>query len=183
MTGYDCASCGQHHDELPYCFSIPLPLPVDQVPEQDRARRVEAGVDLCVLDGEHFFVLGNLDVRVRESEDFIRWTVWCSLSSANFARTVDLWETPGRENEPPYFGWLCNVLPGYDSTLHLKTHVHTQVVGVRPLIEVEPEHPLGREQRDGITSQRRDELIHAAVATYAPPSQKVGGGPWWKLWR
>ena len=184
MTGYDCVCCGKHHDELPNCFLIPLPLPVFQVPTAERGRRAEISSDLCMLDGEHFFILGNIDVKVRESEDFIRWTAWTSLSKANFSRVVELWETAGRESEPPYFGWLCNLLPGYESTLHLKTHVHTQVVGTRPFIEVEPDHPLGLEQRDGITRARFDELVHAAIATFSAAAEPAPAPvkPWWNLW-
>lgn len=184
MTGYDCVCCGKHHDELPTCFLIPLPLPVFQIPEAERARRVEISSDLCVLDGEHFFILGNVEVRVRESQDAVRWTVWASLGKASFARALELWDTRGREDEPPYFGWLCNDLPGYESTLNLKTHVHTQAVGTRPLIEVEPEHQLGLDQRDGITRARFDELIHAAVATFAGTERPAPAGakPWWKVW-
>ena len=183
VTGYDCVTCGAHHDELPNCFLIPLPLPVFQVPEEQRGHRVQGNPELCVLDNEHYFILGNVDVKVRNSDDFIRWTVWASLSQTNAARAAELWNAPGREKEPPYFGWLCNVLPGYDSTLHLKTHVHTQEVGVRPVIEVDPQHLLGREQRDGITAARRDELIHAAVAMFAPQGVPVPTvKPWWKFW-
>jgi hypothetical protein len=183
MPGYECVRCGSHHDALPNCFLIPLPLPVHQVPERDRPGRVEASSDLCALDGEHFFILGNLDVKVRDSSDFVRWTVWTSLSKSNFARAMELWDTPGREAEPPYFGWLCNLIPGYEPTLNLKTHVHTQAVGVRSLIEVEPLHQLGLEQQDGITRERYDELVHAAVATF-PPQREVGAPrrPWWRPW-
>jgi hypothetical protein len=39
--------------------------------------------------------------------------------------------------------------------LSLKTMVHTQPVGVRPSIELEPtDHPLAIEQREGITVAR-----------------------------
>jgi hypothetical protein len=84
------------------------------------------------------------------------WGVWVSLSEENIERTAELWETPGREVEPPMFGWLSSDLPGYEpSTIELKTMVHTQPVGLRPLVEVEPtDHPLAVEQREGITTER-----------------------------
>jgi hypothetical protein len=45
------------------------------------------------------------------------------------------------------------------STLNLKTNVHTQPVGLRPLVELEPtDHPLAVEQRDGITVARVQEF-------------------------
>jgi hypothetical protein len=58
-------------------------------------------------------------------------------------------------SEPSYFGWLCNSIPAYPETLHLKTAVHAREVGLRPLIELEAtDHPLAIEQRDGITAAR-----------------------------
>jgi hypothetical protein len=51
------------------------------------------------------------------------------------------------------FGWLSTELPAFDQpTLNLRTLVHTQSVGFRPHIELEPtEHPLTVEQRAGVT--------------------------------
>ncbi len=70
-----------------------------------------------------------------------------------------MWDEEGRENEPPYFGWLSVELPYPVSTLNLKTLVHTRPVGFRPLVEVEPtDHPLATEQRNGITLARVQEI-------------------------
>jgi hypothetical protein len=72
---------------------------------------------------------------------------------------MQLWETPGRETEPPYFGWLSTLLPGYPDTVQLKTNVHTRAVGRRPFIELEAtDHPLAVEQREGITWDRVVEI-------------------------
>lgn len=82
----------------------------------------------------------------------------------NFKRASDRWHDPNRTEEPPYFGWLCNRLPGYPETLSLKTNVHTRSVGIRPFIELEPtEHPLAVEQRDGITMTRVIEIAEMAM--------------------
>src|SRR4051794_21055101 len=80
------------------------------------------------------------------------WDVWVSWSAQNFGRVFDLWKQPGRESEPPYFGWLNSNFPGHPETLSLKTMVHTRPVGVRPLIGLEAtDHHLAVEQRTGIT--------------------------------
>ena len=185
MTGYTCKTCGTWHDERPTCFIAPLPEAVLQVPESERGRRVEAGPSQCILDGEHFFILGNLDIPIIGSAEPLRWSVWSTLSQPNFKRAAELWETPGREDEPAYFGWLSNHIPGYAATINIKVFVHTQEVGIRPQIEVlEEGHPLRRDQIEGISADRADELIHASwspdsesPATAAPPQR-----PWWKVW-
>jgi hypothetical protein len=111
-------------------------------------------------------VHGLIEIPVIDSDELFSWGVWVSLSQENYDRMAQLWETPGRENEPPYFGWLSTQLPVYaPTTINLKTHVHTRPVGERPFIELEPtEHPLAVEQRQGITLARvrefADILLH-----------------------
>lgn len=124
---------------MPLCFVAPAPLLVDGIHENEREKRVLL------------------------STDQVHGRLWSSLSQANFARTCDLWETAGREREPPYFGWLSTALPGYPETVSPKLIVRTQPVGMRPRIEVQPqEHPLYRDQLEGIPWDRACELSHAA---------------------
>lgn len=166
MTSYVCRSCGERHEGRPTAFLYPMPDVVHAVPAADRTQRVRSAKDLCVLDGKHWFVLGNLDVGVAGSEESVRWTVWSTLSQANFARTRSLWTTKGRESEPPYFGWLSNAIPGYLSTINLPLDVQTGPVGERPTLRVrhDADHLLAREQREGITVERADALIDAAMS-------------------
>lgn len=146
------------------CFKADLPLILAQLDEPERSTRATIGSDQCILDNEHFSILGNLDLPMTGSEEVMRWTVWTTLSQANFERTSELWETAGREKEPPYFGWLSNPIPGYPQSMHLKTLVHTQPVGIKPQIEViEEGHVLTIDQQRGISPERVDTLIHAAM--------------------
>lgn len=163
MAGYACVTCGTHHDEVPLCFLAPMPAYAARIDEAEWAERVELSSDQCVVDGEHFFVLGNLDIPILGHAEVLRWTVWSTLSEKNFLRASELWETPGREGEEPYFGWLSNAVPGYESTLSLPLQVRTQPVGIRPLLVVEePDHPLFRDQREGISWQRACEISRSA---------------------
>ncbi|OKJ65215.1 hypothetical protein AMK27_05235 [Streptomyces sp. CB02009] len=125
--------------------------------------------DQCVIQAQHYFVKGLIEIPVIDSDDVFSWAVWVSLSRENFARAADKWNTPGREAEAPYFGWLSTELSLYSpSTINLKTHVHTRPVGHRPRIELEPtEHPLAVEQRTHITLARVREIaetfLHATA--------------------
>ena len=122
--------------------------------------------DQCVIKGEWFFVHGLIEIPVIDGDEPFSWGVWVSLSKENYDRMAELWDSPGREHEPPYFGWLSTQLPVYSpATLNLKTHLHTRPVGERPFIELEPtDHPLAVEQRLGITRARvaefADILLH-----------------------
>jgi hypothetical protein len=164
MPGYRCRRCGQWHDELPMHYGAAAPAYWYAIPEDERERRGDLTSDVCVIDGEHFFIVGNLEIAVAGAEDRFSWDVWVSLSRDNFRRAVQLWDTPGRESEPPYFGWLSTSLPGYPETLSLKTNVHTREVGRRPFVELEPtDHPLAVEQRQGITPERVREIAEVVL--------------------
>jgi hypothetical protein len=162
--GYECSCCGVWHEERPTAFGADMPLVVAQLTDDERAARVALSSDQCILDEEHFFILGNLDIPVRESTEVITWTVWSTLSETNFERCSELWHSAGRESEPPYFGWLSNQVPGYPRSVNIKVRVHTQPLGTRPKLEViEESHPLRTHQKDGITAAQADKLIHIAL--------------------
>ncbi len=164
MTGFTCATCGEFHDQVPMCFGPSAPAPWFSIPASERDARAELSSDQCVIDGKHYFVLGRILLPVIDGPEPFVWLAWVSLSQANFDRTSDLWNTAGREAEPPYFGWLQSSLPYQPSTLNLKTRVHTMPVGQRPEIELEPtDHPLALEQRNGITMARVQQIVEAAL--------------------
>ncbi|WP_434447981.1 DUF2199 domain-containing protein [Lentzea sp. E54] len=162
-TGFTCTCCGQVHEGLPFAYS--MHAPVYWSPEIAENPANLLGEEQCVIDDEHFFVRGQILLPVRDADDDFAWGVWVSLSPANFSRMAEVFDDPARVNEPPYFGWLSTVLPGYEpTTFNLKTNLHTQGIGVRPLIELEPtDHPLAVEQRKGITLARVQEFAEIAL--------------------
>ena len=124
-------------------YGAPMPEFWTDDLEQDRTSGLSS--DQCVIKGEQFFVHGLIEIPVIDSDELFSWGVWVSLSQENYDRMAQLWEMPGRENEPPYFGWLSTQLPVYTpTTINLRTHVHTRPVGERPSIELEPTRPPAR---------------------------------------
>jgi O-acetyl-ADP-ribose deacetylase len=160
--GYICKTCGKYHDDLPLCFGAEAPWRATGVPPDEFKTRVELNDDLCVVDGKHFFIRGNIVLPVQESDKEFVWSVWCSLSEESFRHVNTRWHDPHRAGDG-YFGWLCTALPCYETTtIHLKTNVRSRDVGVCPLVELqETDHPLYEEQRHGISWQRVHEIMHA----------------------
>ncbi|MFR9756314.1 DUF2199 domain-containing protein [Streptomyces sp. TR06-5] len=160
--GFTCTCCGKRHGELPMNYFAAAPYVWD--PSFADAPDCLLSADQCVIRAQHYFVRGLIEIPVIGGDEVFSWGVWVSLSRDNFSRAGDLWDTPGRESEKPYFGWLTTELPTYPSTLDLKTHVHTRPVGERPLVELEPTgHPLAVEQRTGITRDRVCEIAEALL--------------------
>ena len=99
-----------------------------------------------------------------DSDDDFRFGVWSSLSATSFERVLELWDDPARMDEPGYFGWFSNALPGYPDTLNLPLEVVTQELEYRPeLVLSDGDHPLIREQREGITTERIRELAELTM--------------------
>jgi hypothetical protein len=163
LGGYTCQTCGERHDDVLLAFAVEAPIHWSADVAATPGSVLED--EICIIDGEHHFVRALIDIPVTGTADVFTWNVWVSLSTDNFRRMVDNWERPGRESEPAYFGWLSNDLPGYSqSTVNLKTHLHTQPLGQRPCIELEPtDHPLAVEQRNGISVERVRELAELAL--------------------
>lgn len=164
MTGtFRCTHCGEDHPGPPFAYFLEAPDFWWQASEAQR-QNGELAEELCIVDGSYFFVKGNLLIPVLGNEDYFAWTVWVSLSKENFERTVNLWDSNDRDAEPPYFGWLSNEIAVFPGSLNLKTIVHSQPVGLRPTIELEPtDHPLAVEQRTGITIARVQEIAEMVI--------------------
>jgi hypothetical protein len=95
---------------------------------------------------------------VDHDEDFA-YGVWSSLSKDSFDRVTTLWEDPARVDEPAYFGWLSNSIPGYEETLNLPLDVKTEAIDLRPTLWLhDGDHALVREQQRGITMARVREI-------------------------
>src|SRR5689334_10986230 len=134
-TTFQCSCCGATIPGPPMSWSFDAPVPWTALSDQQREEG-HFSSDLCVIGDEHFFVRGLIEIPLNDAEDHFAWNVWVSVSKQSFGRICDSWENPERANEPAYFGWLCNSIPGYPETLSLKTMVHTRSLGLRPLIEL-----------------------------------------------
>ncbi len=155
---YRCATCGGLHEDLPH-LGIDKPDPWWDVAEKEREARVELTSDTCIIDGEHFFIRGVIEIPVHDYPDPFGFGVWVSQKRENFFEYA---EHPYSAEIGPFFGWFCTRLTCYsESTLLLKTMAHFRGGGLRPAIELEPtDHPLAVDQREGIGLRRAWEIIH-----------------------
>ena len=103
-TEFLCASCGEPHG-LPFAHRDRRAVLLGARGRGRGARRV--GEEQCRIDDD-LFVRGRLCIPVLDADEIFEWGV--ELES--FDRMSDLGETPGREAEPPFFGWLSTESPG-----------------------------------------------------------------------
>jgi hypothetical protein len=156
-VNFICAGCGERHDNLPMAYRMQRP----DINPKDKVFEFFRDGELCTVGDDHF-ILSNLELPYRDDALFV-WTCWISLSDASLARIDERWESEGRENDQPAFGWFSSALPTYEPTTRLlKARVHQNPIGLRPWLELEPtDHPLALEQRNGISEERITAVYHA----------------------
>lgn len=157
---WTCPVCKVEHTDLPLCFGVEAPWRA-LVPESEAESRVALTADQCVVDEEHFFIRGHIEIPILDHAEPLAFSVWSSLSERSFRHMSERWHAADRAADPAYFGWLCSEIPVYPSTLHLQLSVQSQPPGFVPLFTVKPtDHPLAVDQRHGISIERWHELAH-----------------------
>lgn len=155
---FKCHTCNEVHKGIP-SFGWDYPIHYLYIPQEERESRCHLETDYCVIDDEDFFVRGCLEIPIIGLDEPLSFGVWVSLSEKSFSKYLELYESDGRENEGPFFGWLCTLIPGYSGDEDIKTMVHLRPYPTRPYIELEPtDYSLAVEQRNGITIERVKEI-------------------------
>src|SRR5581483_7738389 len=162
--GIDCKTCGQLHKGL---FDLACARPEQWSGGEERVPNSAAltsrhflSEDLCVLDGEHYFVRCVLELPIigAPGERF-GYGTWSTLSKSNFELFLESFDAGEQDHLGPWFGWFSNRLKGYPDTLNLRCQVLPQSGRQRPRIELESvDHPLAVEQRHGVTFDRLLEI-------------------------
>ena len=112
--------------------------------------------DFCILQGEHFFVRGVVEIPVFGIANSLGLGCWTTLSRENFDRYVDGFDTGYYGNVGPWSGWLSNrILPFMERESNfLPSHVRPRAGRMRPLIDVAIDgHPLAAAQEEGISPE------------------------------
>lgn len=151
-----CSICGKEHTELPHIGSAAPFHWADKLIDDPNSLLT---TDLCIIEGLDFFVHGVIEIPVHDYEHEFGWGVWVSHKKENFETYRARFDTA---EIGPFFGWLCTAIDYYpEPTLHLKTMAHYRGDGLRPRIILdESEHPLYRQQQDGISLSQAWEIVH-----------------------
>lgn len=159
-TVYKCTCCGKVYEQLPLCFGAEVPDLYDIIPEAERASRIEMNKSLCIVDKKYFLHRGRLTIPIINNDDRLIFDIWTTISEADFAKRMNLWEDAKRVDEPPYAGWLNSYIPTYGNTINIRTIAVEQVVGCIPdVLVMEEGHPLAADQRNGITLDKALEIV------------------------
>ncbi len=162
---WSCRACGGEHDGL---FDLACGKPDPWTGSEDKKPNSEARFsthflsdDFCVREGEDFFVrcVLLLPLSGTVGKPF-GLGVWSTLSEKNFRLYAETFDSGEQGALGPWFGWFSNRLKGYPDTANLKCQVHPRTGRQRPWIEImDEDHPLGAEQRKGVSFDRLAEIL------------------------
>jgi len=161
---WTCARCGEEHDGLVHLSAFaPDPWLGDDEYEENADLRLRGNFlseDLCVLNGEHFFIRGVLEIPIRGVPDSFGFGCWSTLSRGNFDKYLCGFDDGAYPDMGPWSGWLSNQLADYIGTAPEALWVYPQLDRVRPRFRGQnPAHPLAIAQANGITPERALELF------------------------
>jgi hypothetical protein len=94
---FRCRSCGEQHVGLP-SRHFAEPLPAHDVPPDRRGARVSLTEDTCTIDDREFYVMGLLEIPVRDGGQALTCGVWLSPSEPDVPVSG---ERPSRAGSSP----------------------------------------------------------------------------------
>ncbi len=160
---YVCSVCGERHTGIPdIAYDAPEYYAV--LTDDERTKRASLTSDFCIIDNEHYFIRGVLEVPIRGLEQSFRWGAWVSASEKSFRNYQDSKRDREVADEPLFYGWLSNSIAPYEDTLSLKIAVLPRAYSDRPFFELQPtDHPLAVAQRCGIEPSKIQKIIEGSL--------------------
>ena len=155
-----CSCCGQRYEGSP-SYAFTMPDHYFQLTPEEQNERGNIDKNICsIRHDEHtdYFIRVCLEIPIHGVISPFLWGVWVSIGKDNLKRYLQTWDDAD-ENDA-YFGWFCNNISLYPSTLGLKTLAHPRRDNKRPWLELEPsEHPLYLDWKNGLSIEQAKALV------------------------
>jgi hypothetical protein len=153
-----CSCCGKliPAEDIELAFRRPDVVAV--LNETERADRCEDGGDLCVLDGEKFFVRGTIPLHVHGQSETYEIGAWAEVAQADYQRMLALWENEDQSRASPFHGTLANQIPTASDSLGCELEIRLTGSATRPHLFITAEAcSIFSEQKLGIPRHRAGE--------------------------
>lgn len=151
MVKFRCETCGKEHDTLPLDLAYEYPADFFRIPARERERRIVSNGDLCSIDKKEHYARGILALPIKGGDEEFRWGIWARIKAKDLKRYLDLWNSDVAAEEPRFPGQLSGGIQAYPDTDGLAVEVQLLVRKRPRFFVVNPEHPLGIAQREGVS--------------------------------
>ncbi|MDX6485282.1 MAG: hypothetical protein QOF43_435 [Gaiellaceae bacterium] len=155
--GFVCSVCGEFHDERMLDIRLGLPDAIHALTDEEREKRAWLSDDFAVLDDEHFYVRGLLDIPIPELEARFGYGIWAEVTQEEFLQLMGRWNDPVQPE--PLEAVLANELSPYAGTAGLRVLFRPVSADRLPAVTLlDADHELVADQQRGISATRSDEL-------------------------
>ena len=157
---YTCSKCGKKHSGPP-SLSFQSPEHYLALNDEDK-KKSYLNEDLCVVLNQDYFIRVVLEVPIIGANESFLWGIWVSQSKSNYEYYSEHFDEDlkGRQS----FGWIANVLPGYQDTLALESTVLFGGRGSRPKIHLhESKHQLAIDFHQGMSMEKAIQIAEKAL--------------------
>lgn len=162
-----CGTCAEEHGwPFDLAARTPDPWPHGKDYEPNGALRMEddfLSEDFCVLEGKYFMIRCVLKIPVQGLDSDFGFGCWSTLSSENFTKYLDTFDSGEYLEDALWPGWLANRLESFATgTDPVAMWVQPRLDRQRPLLWVQDDaHPLAVAQENGITAERVLEIFRS----------------------
>ena len=153
-----CSCCGKLVPAADIELAFRRPDVVAALTETERSDRCDDDDDLCVLDGEKFFVRGTIPLRVHAQADTYAIGAWAEVTRNDFQNILALWSDENQALTPAFSGSLANGIPATSNSLGCALEIRLAGPATRPHFFVTEETcTIFEEQKHGIPLHRASE--------------------------
>src|SRR5688500_16614016 len=120
---YICSKCGQEHEGRP-AIAFSSPYFYDNLSQVDKESIAKLSEDFCIIkheDQTDRFIRAVLHQKINDDCQTLDYGVWVSLSEKSYKDYLDNYDS--ESHKATYFGFLSNILTGYEDTLSIKANV------------------------------------------------------------
>jgi hypothetical protein len=153
-----CSKCGEEHPLEEMELTFRRPDDAAKLSEEDRGRLLQENGDLCIIEGDRFFIRALLPLPVESRENPYCIGLWVEVAQPTFERIYDLWDSEEQSSELPFAAYIANEIPTAAGSLGLEAELRLTGPGTRPDVFLKPStHQLYMEQARGIDLHRVSE--------------------------
>ena len=159
---YQCAHCGEMHDELPQYF-------LSRAPENAKGKtlKIERDGKAMCRSGKKCFIFCEVEFPFQEPNlEPLGYVCWAEVAPKDYKALQKFWETNAPEDDPgPVEGTMANELTGIPGTYGTRVRFVPLAKDPTPYVRwIDPDSHLGRLVTARITRTFWHDLVAAVKA-------------------
>ena len=157
----ECSCCGKLVPAANIELAYRRPDVIASLSSEELEARSTHTDDICILDGERFFVRCTISLPIRMSSEYYAIGAWAEISERDFATVQKLWDEVDQANAPAIDGVLANQIALTTGSSGCRVLVTLTGPTTRPCIAIKDQAcSMYLEQKEGLPAHRASEYAN-----------------------